>query len=204
MMKLTVKCFATLMPLTPPGGSLEFHGTDICDLLRQLSIPESEARIIFVNGIGVEKDALLHDGDRVGIFPRGRRVISVFAQYVELACRAKRVSAVFWLAATPVRRSAVFVIIIFRMASLLKKGGAGLLHEASAHTGAGIDARARFFRRGEPLPFLWRASLNGETIWRIRMESSMYWLDLIAETYIGICVLCCLFIISKQRRRPAL
>lgn len=36
------------------------------------------------------------------------------------------------------------------------------------------------------------------------MESSMYWLDLIAETYIGICVLCCLFIISKQRRRPAL
>ena len=55
-MKLTVKCFATLMPLTPPGGSLEFHGTDICDLLRQLSIPESEARIIFVNGIGVEKD----------------------------------------------------------------------------------------------------------------------------------------------------
>ena len=62
-MKLTVKCFATLMPLTPPGG------TDVCDLLRQLSIPESEARIIFVNGIGVEKDALLHDGDRVGIFP---------------------------------------------------------------------------------------------------------------------------------------
>lgn len=54
-MKLTVKCFATLMPLTPPGGSLEFHGTDICDLLRQLSIPESEARIIFVNGIGVER-----------------------------------------------------------------------------------------------------------------------------------------------------
>lgn len=35
------------------------------------------------------------------------------------------------------------------------------------------------------------------------MESSTYWLDLIAETYIGICVLCCLFIISKQRRRPA-
>ena len=38
-MKLTVKCFATLMPLTPPGGSLEFHGTDICDLLRQLQYP---------------------------------------------------------------------------------------------------------------------------------------------------------------------
>ena len=74
-MKLTVKCFATLMPLTPPGGSLEFHGTDVCDLLRQASIPEAEAqprteaKIIFVNGIGVEKDALLHDGDRVGIFP---------------------------------------------------------------------------------------------------------------------------------------
>ena len=63
----------------------------------------------------------------------------------------------------------------------------------------------RFFRgEGEPLPFLFEEHLeSGETIWRIRMESSMYWLDLIAETYIGICVLCCLFIISKQRRRPA-
>ena len=62
----------------------------------------------------------------------------------------------------------------------------------------------RFFRgEGEPLPcFLESIIESGETIWRIRMESSMYWLDLIAETYIGICVLCCLFIISKQRRRP--
>ncbi len=56
-------------PLGLKADNLPFHGTDICDLLRQLSIPESEARIIFVNGIGVEKDALLHDGDRVGIFP---------------------------------------------------------------------------------------------------------------------------------------
>lgn len=62
-MKLTVKCFATLMPLTPPGGSLEFHGTDVCDLLRQLSIPESEAW-----------------RSRGDFPPRGRRVISVFAQ----------------------------------------------------------------------------------------------------------------------------
>ena len=62
----------------------------------------------------------------------------------------------------------------------------------------------RFFRgEGEPLPFFLESIIeSGETIWRIRMESSMYWLDLIAETYIGICVLCCLFIISKQRRRP--
>lgn len=68
-MKLTVKCFATLMPLTPPGGTLEFCGTDVRDLLQQLNIPEWEAKIVFVNGIGVEKDALLHDDDRVGIFP---------------------------------------------------------------------------------------------------------------------------------------
>ena len=98
-MKLTVKCFATLMPLTPPGGSLEFHGTDVCDLLRQLSIPESEARIIFVNGIGVEKDALLHDGDRVGIFPPVGEGDFRLCTIVEIACRAKRVSAVFWVAA---------------------------------------------------------------------------------------------------------
>lgn len=67
-MKLTVKCFATLMPLTPPGGSLEFHGTDICDLLRQLSI-RSQKPGSFCERHRVEKDALLHDGDRVGIFP---------------------------------------------------------------------------------------------------------------------------------------
>ena len=68
-MKLTVKCFATLMPLTPPGGSLEFHGTDVRDLLLRLAIPESEAKIIFVERYWRREDALLHDGDRVGIFP---------------------------------------------------------------------------------------------------------------------------------------
>ena len=62
----------------------------------------------------------------------------------------------------------------------------------------------RFFRgEGEPLPFLLESIIeSGETIWRIRMESSTYWLDLIAETYIGICVLCCLFIISQTAAAP--
>ena len=82
-MKLTVKCFATLMPLTPPGGSLEFHGTDICDLLRQLSIPESEARIIFVNGIGVDNT-------------------------LKLPAVQKECPPSFGWRQTPVRRSAVF------------------------------------------------------------------------------------------------
>ena len=68
-MKLTVKCFATLMPQTPPGGKLEFQGTTVLELLRELGVPESEAKIIFVNGLGVGTETLLKDEDRVGIFP---------------------------------------------------------------------------------------------------------------------------------------
>lgn len=97
-MKLTVKCFATLMPLTLRAAAWSFTVRMSVTCCGSSVSRSQKPRIIFVNGIGVEKDALLHDGDRVGDFPpRGRRVISVFAQYVEIACRAKRVSAVFWI-----------------------------------------------------------------------------------------------------------
>ena len=156
-MKLTVKCFATLMPLTPPGGSLEFHGTDICDLLRQLSIPESEARIIFVNGIGVEKDALLHDGDRVGIFPPvgGGRFPSLH-NTLNLPAVQKECPPSFGWRQTPVRRSAVFCDNhFFGWPPYLRKEVRGSCMRRQPIQERESMRKHRFFRgEGEPLPFL--------------------------------------------------
>ena len=69
-MRLVVKCYATLMPFTPEGGALEgFSGATVLDLLLHLGLNPEDVKIVFVNGVSVETDAPLHDGDRVGIFP---------------------------------------------------------------------------------------------------------------------------------------
>lgn len=70
-MQLTVKCFATLTPLSPAGGTYEWSraaGT-VAELMAELHVPEHEVKLIFVNGVSVEPDRALADGDRVGLFP---------------------------------------------------------------------------------------------------------------------------------------
>ena len=44
-------------------------GTTIRQLLQALAIPETKAKLLFVNGIKVDLDAKLTGGERVGIFP---------------------------------------------------------------------------------------------------------------------------------------
>ena len=69
-MQLNVKCFATLAEKSPPGGVWELpEGTDVSRLMDSLRIPAAEVKIIFINGVVMEADAVLHDGDRVGLFP---------------------------------------------------------------------------------------------------------------------------------------
>lgn len=69
-MQLNVKCFATLAEKSPPGGVCELPaGTDVSRLMDSLRIPAAEVKIIFINGVVMEADAVLHDGDRVGLFP---------------------------------------------------------------------------------------------------------------------------------------
>lgn len=74
-MKVDVNFFATLGRYKPPGTGKEFwsvvcqKGTTVADLLNRFGVPEKEVKVIFVNGLHSKHDALLKDGDRVGIFP---------------------------------------------------------------------------------------------------------------------------------------
>jgi molybdopterin converting factor small subunit len=45
------------------------EGTTIKQLIEQLHIPLDTPRIIFINGSHASLDALLQDGDRLGMFP---------------------------------------------------------------------------------------------------------------------------------------
>jgi molybdopterin converting factor small subunit len=44
-------------------------GTRVRDLVQQLGIPETKAKLIFINSFKVTLDSVLKDGDRLGIFP---------------------------------------------------------------------------------------------------------------------------------------
>lgn len=69
-MRLNVKCFATLAEKSPPGGVCELpEGADAVRLMLSLGVPAAEVKLIFINGVAAEPDAVLHDGDRVGLFP---------------------------------------------------------------------------------------------------------------------------------------
>lgn len=70
-MQLALKCFATLTPFSPEGGEYIWSreaGT-VAELMDELGVPAHEVKLIFVNGISVEPDRKLVDGDRVGLFP---------------------------------------------------------------------------------------------------------------------------------------
>lgn len=44
-------------------------GTTVRNLLKELGVPENDAKLIFINGIKKELSSTLHGGERVGIFP---------------------------------------------------------------------------------------------------------------------------------------
>lgn len=69
-MKIEVKCFATLAHHAPAGGELEVDaGTSVDSIIELLGIPNAEVKIRFVNGVHVNGDAVVAEGDRVGLFP---------------------------------------------------------------------------------------------------------------------------------------
>jgi molybdopterin converting factor small subunit len=69
--QIQIKLFATLQQFTPPSAdSYKIEpGMSIRSLLNELEIPESKARLIFIDGLKAELSATLHGGERVGIFP---------------------------------------------------------------------------------------------------------------------------------------
>ena len=69
--QIQLKLFATLREFEPPSSenySIE-QGISIRELLEQLDLPPTKARLIFINGIKADLAATLEGGERVGIFP---------------------------------------------------------------------------------------------------------------------------------------
>ena len=69
-MQVRMKCFATLSDHTPEGGTLELPaGSSVTDALAKVGLTPGDVKLVFVNSKNVEVDAVLADGDQLGIFP---------------------------------------------------------------------------------------------------------------------------------------
>ena len=73
-MKVNLKCFAELSE----GDVCDFTGSDqyeisegdtVESLVDRLGMPKEEIKIIFLNNKIVDFDAVLHDGDQLGLAP---------------------------------------------------------------------------------------------------------------------------------------
>ncbi|MCB2173444.1 MoaD/ThiS family protein [archaeon] len=71
-MRITVKIYADLREYTDGEGTISLgfaEKTRIRDITRYLKIPEKTIKIIMLNGRRAGPDAVVHDGDRVALFP---------------------------------------------------------------------------------------------------------------------------------------
>jgi sulfur carrier protein ThiS len=69
--KIQLKLYATLKKFTPSDGD-EINiepGSSVDDILKQLGIPDTDAKLIFINGKKGAIDTILNGGERLGIFP---------------------------------------------------------------------------------------------------------------------------------------
>jgi sulfur carrier protein ThiS len=74
-MRVNVSLFAHLSAFQPDGSGGRHartfdlaEGTTIAEVISTLGLPD-QPRIVFVNGRHAAEDAVLHDGERLGIFP---------------------------------------------------------------------------------------------------------------------------------------
>ena len=69
--KIQVKLYATLRKFLPDDSNeMDIDpGTSVRDLLKRLGIPDTEAKLIFINGRRGSIDTILKGGERLGIFP---------------------------------------------------------------------------------------------------------------------------------------
>ncbi|NJB68133.1 molybdopterin converting factor small subunit [Desulfobaculum xiamenense] len=70
-MKITVKCFATLKSFEPAEAeAFELPDeTTVGGLMGILGIDPEEVKIMFINSRHTTPEAVIADGDRVGLFP---------------------------------------------------------------------------------------------------------------------------------------
>lgn len=69
-MQVTVKLFATLRTNRFKVKETEYSsGSTILDVARDLDIPREELALTLINGISVEVDHEIQDGDTLALFP---------------------------------------------------------------------------------------------------------------------------------------
>ncbi len=74
-MKIEINLFATLARYKPadlgqnPWALICDEGATIQALFEQIGLPLQEVKLIFLNGVHAQADNVLHDGDRLGVFP---------------------------------------------------------------------------------------------------------------------------------------
>ncbi len=69
--EIQIKLFATLNKFAPENGDHYPIPDDatVADVVTALSIPQKEAKLIFINNTRADLDSPLKSGDRLGIFP---------------------------------------------------------------------------------------------------------------------------------------
>lgn len=70
-MPITIKCFASLARFAPPDADAYpiAPGECVADVVARLGIPLDDLKLVFVNGVHAGLEAVLADGDRLGLFP---------------------------------------------------------------------------------------------------------------------------------------
>jgi molybdopterin converting factor small subunit len=68
---VTIKLFATLRKHLPENADAYpvTPGTPVIEVIKEIGVPPTAAKLIFVNGVRVEPETLLSGGARVGVFP---------------------------------------------------------------------------------------------------------------------------------------
>ncbi|OQY59356.1 MAG: molybdopterin synthase sulfur carrier subunit [Desulfobacteraceae bacterium 4572_88] len=68
---VSIRLFATLNKFMPefPDNYPITPGMAIRELLEKLKVPNTEAKLIFVNGVKQDLGFTLNGGERVGVFP---------------------------------------------------------------------------------------------------------------------------------------
>ena len=69
--RVQMRLFGSVRVLRPPNAEAYPVEPDapVADLLGDLGIPPGKVHLTFLNGVRVDRDALVNDGDTIGIFP---------------------------------------------------------------------------------------------------------------------------------------
>lgn len=68
---ISVKLFASLKQFSPDSADSYpvTPGITVKKLLEELSVPEEEVKLVFIDGVKHDLTSVLQGGERVGIFP---------------------------------------------------------------------------------------------------------------------------------------